>query len=88
MKLGSYHGRPYFVGQADGAIPNGGRVRKIDQDSPEETPLGTEGTVLSSVDAREVAAAMGVRGTHFYFVAWDPYPTVPVGVLDWKIEAA
>ena len=71
----------WIPGEAEGAIPNGTRVRKTREDPEGDiTPIGTQGVVLAShrVDIDGV--------TYAYFVEWDTTPGVPIGCGDWKIE--
>jgi hypothetical protein len=72
----------YLAGEADGAIPNGRRVVKVDSEPGDGTPLGTEGRVLSSIRDEQVAPNV------FYFVEWDSLPGTAVGVIDWKLREA
>lgn len=56
--------------QANGAIPNGTRIRKAWGESGDTTPVGTGGVVLGSLDARD-AVPLDLRekcGDFFYFV--------------------
>ena len=74
--------------QAEGAIPNGTRVRKLKADpGGDRTPNGTLGTVLGSIDAEQIDPALTRRygGKYFYFVEWSNKPGVAVGVVDVKI---
>lgn len=56
-----------FTGQADGAIPNGTRVEKVNSEPGDSFPDGTEGTVLASA----LVVELGAFG---YYVAFDPRP--------------
>lgn len=78
---------------AEGAIPNGARIVKLDGEPGDSTPSGTEGTVLGSIDARlpelrAEARRQGVRppDAYWYFVEWSNRPRVAVGLMDWKIK--
>lgn len=77
-------------GQAEGAIPNGRRIRKVREEAGDGTAVGSLGTVLASHAApreQEKLQPPGApRVTYFYFVEWDWLRGQPVGVVDWKIE--
>lgn len=89
MTLATYGASVYIAGEQPDALPNGTRIVKVDADGPGETPHGTRGLVLSSLDARGVKLPDTTRpGTHFYYVVWDTLPNVAVGVVDWKIARA
>lgn len=79
--------------EADGAIPNGARIRKIREETGDTTPLGTLGWVLGSLAADdEVIDMIPVtelrEHTKFaYFVEWDILPHHAIGIIGGKIEA-
>ncbi len=69
--------------QADGAYPNGTRVRKIRRDGPEEpTREGVLGTVIGSFPA--VINEKGLP-EHGYFVRWDGEDDRPIFVRGSKL---
>jgi len=68
----------YTKQQADGAWPNGARVYKVNSQPDDATPDGTGGTILGSVDVRDMKKA----ATFAYFVIWDDKPGLPIGVAD------
>ena len=71
--------------QADGAIPNGTRVRKVVSDPGDTHPVGSVGIVLGSFAAPEpVPAFEHVR--HFYFIEWQQHPRVAMGITDFKVR--
>lgn len=72
----------YIPGQADGAIPNGARIRKAVYEENDGHQIGAKGTVLSS------HGPVTFEGkSHFcYFVEWDDMPGLPVFVVEYKIE--
>lgn len=70
-------------GTAEGAIPNGARVRKVNSEPSDGNPDGTLGTVLGSFSDPEVQ-----DGAVVYFVEWDSRPGMAVGVMERKVEAA
>jgi len=85
----------WMPGEADGAIPNGRPVVKVDGDGADMHAVGARGTVIAShlvtpeILAKMLAASPGTRAVKFmYFVAWDDNPKIPVGVSDWKIAEA
>jgi hypothetical protein len=55
----------FTTDQAEGAYPNGTRVRKVNADSGDQTRNGAIGTVLGSITGR------GMLG---YFIEWDAMP--------------
>ncbi len=76
---------PGYVGaftreQADGAIPNGSKVRKVAVEHGDAHPVGALAIVLGSI--REP------YGEHriMYFLEWDRLPRHAVGCIAWKIE--
>ena len=72
----------YVAGQAEGAYPNGSRVRKVWSDQGDSHQVGALATVVSSV------VCPGVPGTDKaigYFVCWDDAPGLPCFVADKKI---
>jgi len=80
-------------GQADGAIPNGTRVRKHVEDRGGEgsVPLGGEGIVTASVaipeDMKDDPKFEVQEGEHFaYFIVWDAFPGLPVFTRGYKVE--
>lgn len=90
MRLGEEDG---WVGvftrdQVEGAIPNGTRIVKARRESGDATTIGTQGTVLGSIDAASLGqqAPDGTPVTYVYFVEFDSRPRVAVGIMDWKIE--
>lgn len=67
----------YPPGQADKAIPNGSRVRKINSNPKDGHKDGDMGTVLAS---------HFIKGIYMYFVSWDDRPTMPVGITGDRVE--
>jgi hypothetical protein len=71
--------------QAQGAIPNGARVRKAFEDpSGDRTPIGSLGTVLGSF----VGYVSDDAAMLAYFVEWDRKPRIAVSLSFWKIQRA
>lgn len=82
-----------IAGQAEGAIPNGARIRKSYSEPLDTTLTGELGWVLAShVFTDEMKAAIRAKNPtqrcpdFVYFVEWDHSPGVPVGVGGYKIE--
>ena len=73
--------------QAEGALPNGSRIMKIDQSADDGAPRGTRGTVLGSLDAANHDLDPGTHGKFFYFVEWDTMPRVAVTCIGSKLAA-
>lgn len=95
--LSDFHPEPGWVGQvlrvdAEGALPAGTTVVKVNSEPGDGTPEGTKGTVLGSIDApREVyerAALTGARppDRFVYNIEWRNRPRHAVTILDWKIK--
>lgn len=66
--------------RAEGALPNGTRVVKVNSEEGDGHPDGTPGVILGSV----VAPGLGIG----YFVSWAPRPRVVVFTADFKIRKA
>ena len=64
--------------QADGAFPNGTRIRKINSEPNDITRDDEVGTILGSVQGPGLG--------FFYFVEWDNKPKVAVGAMAKKVE--
>lgn len=81
---------PFWLkGDADGAVPIGGRVVKCNSEEGDLTPDGTEGTVVSSINVPDnIGKELGVDVIFFYFIEWDTEPDLPVGVIDKKLRPA
>lgn len=72
----------YLPGQADGAIPNGTRIRKKIYEGKDAHQIGAKGKILSShgpVTVKGISA-------YCYFVEWDDTPGIPVFIVGYKIE--
>lgn len=74
----------YLPGEAAGAYSNGTRVIKVEFEEGDDTPLGTQGTVIASHAIPPGIEAMPEDAKFFYFIKWDDFP-YPVGTLNWKI---
>ncbi|MGC0395920.1 MULTISPECIES: hypothetical protein [Bradyrhizobium] len=73
--------------QARGAIPNGSRIMKTRAEPRDINAVGAFGTVLGSIDTREVDAAFAKRmsADYVYWVEWDDAPKCAVFIVGWKI---
>jgi hypothetical protein len=71
--------------QAEGALPNGTRIRKVAVDGRDAHPVGTLGTVLGSIKAPPGMPA-DMPDPFGYFIEWDPTPRVAVFTRSGKIE--
>jgi hypothetical protein len=67
------------TGQAEGALPNGTRVRKINSKPDDTHRDGALATILGSLAVPE-SSHIG------YFVEWDDLPGVPVAIADFRVE--
>ena len=77
-----------FTGQAQGAIPNGTRVRKSIHMEGDTFDIGTLGTIISSIGpvTKEMTDDLDVIGEYGYTILFDPFPTTPVLTRSSKIE--
>lgn len=81
----------YITNQAEGAIPNGTVIVKVNTEKDDANPIGTKGKVLGSLpvnitpEERAKLPEAGRDSRFFYFVEWESTPGVPVGVTSWKI---
>lgn len=73
--------------QAADALPNGSHVVKVKCEDGDATCVGTEATILGSIDGSELGMfdPDGELIQFFYFVEWADSPRVAVGVTEWKI---
>jgi len=62
--------------QAEGALPNGTPIVKVNSEPNDATPDGTKGSILGSIAA---------EGLLFYFVEWSSRPRVAIGCMSTKI---
>lgn len=74
--------------QAEGAFPNGSRIRKSWSEANDTTPVGTEGVVMGSMAIPEGADVPDPTVKFFYFVEWDDKPRIVIGMIDRKISLA
>lgn len=75
--------------QAEGALPNGTRIRKSWSEPGDTTPVGTEGVVLGSLPCPNKLPDkpdLPESGGFFYFVEWDNRPKTAIGMVARKIE--
>lgn len=68
--------------RADGALPNGTRVKKIKVEEGDTHPVGALATVLGSIRDPD-----GERRI-MYFIEWDAMPKTAVACIAWKLEKA
>jgi hypothetical protein len=77
----------YTTDQAEGAIPNGERVIKVNSEPGDSNPNGTGGVVIGSIavpkKAQDTLQRYDVK--HGYFIEWDTFPA-PVFVVDIKVQ--
>lgn len=73
--------------QADGAIPNGTPIQKINSEDKDAHPNGSRGVVLGSVDLRGLGPTpAGCMPTDFvYWVEWQEKPKHAIFVIGSKI---
>jgi hypothetical protein len=78
--LGDY---PGYLGvhtqdQADGALPNGTRVKKVTFEKGDSHPIGSLATVLGSLES-------GIEPPYLYFIEFDDMPRFAIGIASNKI---
>lgn len=85
-----------YVGQDEGRLPKGTRVRKINS-APEDTHQdGALGVIvgawgpLSASERAELIIALAKKGINddiecMYWVEWDDIPGIPVAIADYRI---
>ena len=72
--------------QAEGALPNGSRVEKVNSERADGHRDGALGTVIGSIAVPETP---GLTDRYVYFVAWDEDPAagIPVGIRAGRVRA-
>lgn len=84
--------RDVLVGLAEGKLPNGTRVRKVNSSAGDTHHDGALGTVVGALGpaGEEIKAELrrlGLREVEWmYWVVWDDLPGVPVAITDTRIE--
>lgn len=74
-----------FHGEAEGAMPNGTLVEKCNKEALDSYANGTLGTVIASLDVREIKE---LAIDYVYYVDWVPDPGVPVMIAGNRIRPA
>ena len=75
--------------EAEGAIPNGTRIKKRNTMDGDSVANGELGVVLGSIlypDHLPQQPVYKDKVKHLYFVTWDSIPDKPIGTSDYKIE--
>jgi len=73
----------FVTTEAAGAYKNGTRVRKTKKRDGDAHDVGATAKVIGSLDV----GGLGLRARFFYFVVWDDFPGVAVGVAGDVLEA-
>lgn len=88
------HGdKEVLVGLADGKLPKGSRVRKVDSLPGDTHQDGALATVVGALGPanHQIKAELRRRGLKevewIYWVEWDDLPGMPVGITENRIEA-
>lgn len=88
-----YPGCIFTRNEAEGAIPNGTHIRKVNGEFGDGTPDGTIGVVVGSLSAAEISAVEREKlppphrnADYAYFVEWRTNTQQVVGVIGTKIE--
>ena len=76
----------YTKNQAEGALPNGTRIEKVNSEPGDGHPDGAVGTVIGSIGP---AVIPGFPDRYVYFVVWDEAPGagLPVGIRELKVKS-
>lgn len=78
--------------EAEGAIPNGTTIVKVNSEDTDGHPDGSRGVILGSLDARDLPtdgiAPHLLPVTYVYFVEWKATPWIAVAILDTKVKPA
>ena len=74
--------RIYTTDQAEGAIPNGTRIVKVNSEAEDAHVDGAPGVVIGSMAEPEHPGRFG------YFIEWDDMPGLPVGIVGHRIAVA
>ena len=77
----------YTKNQAEGALPNGTRIEKVNSEPGDGHQDGAAGTVIGSIGPVEIPDS---TYRYAYFVAWDEDPGagLPVGIREGRVKAA
>lgn len=73
----------FTTNQAPGAWSNGARVVKCQSAPGDAHQDGAPATVLGSMGP---VAVGGHPPAYAYFVEWDDYPGLPVGIAGWRLR--
>ena len=76
----------YTKNQAEGALPNGTRIEKVNSEPGDGHQDGAAGTVIGSIGPVEIP---DFTDRYAYFVAWDEDPGagLPVGIREGRVKA-
>ena len=84
--------REILVGLAEGKLPNGTRVRKVNSRPGDTHQDGAPATIVGALGpaGEEIKAELKQRGLRevewVYWVIWDDLPGVPVAITDTRVE--
>ena len=76
----------YTKNQAEGALPNGTRIKKVNSEPGDAHQDGAAGTVIGSIGPVETP---DFTDRYVYFVVWeeDPGTGLPVGIREGRVNA-
>lgn len=74
--------------EAEGAWPNGTRVRKVNSQDGDGHLDGSLGTILGSYKNTHKTEPKFEDVAYLYWVEWDDMPKVPIGTISTKLEKA
>ncbi len=87
-----FGGKEVLIGLAEGAIPNGARVVKVNSKPDDAHQDGALGTVVGALGPANEEVKAQLRGWGFppiewiYWVRWDDLPEIPVAISDHRIK--
>ena len=77
----------FIPGEAEGAIPNGCRIKKVVTEKGDAHPVGAKGEIVASHGPLKYKDGQGIQRDGFgYFVMWDDMPGMPVFTAGFKVE--
>lgn len=77
----------YMREQAEGAIPNGTPIVKVNSEPEDTHKDGAPGVVVGSL-ACPPALRKQSGEAFFYFIEWDDLPGTPIGAIASKVQVA
>lgn len=76
--------REVLIGLAEGEVPNGARVVKVNSEPGDGHQDGAMGTVVGALEAKVRRGAKQIEW--IYWVKFDDLPEVPAAIADYRIK--